>query len=173
VSVTPARSSPKSLQGWGWRPRVAVHPVITAHANGIIDLGADTTHPRMLRCGQLKLMGWMALAPTSVAMRYTAGVDILNGFTALGIPHTTAVGWIRLGEREDQPQTDICNKASANVPLWRVRRLPRLSGLHPRNRLARHGHRRHSRVRNILERKSRRTCPWFDYKLKRNRLRHP
>jgi hypothetical protein len=25
---------------------------------------------------QVKLMGWMALAPTSVAMRYTAGVDI-------------------------------------------------------------------------------------------------
>jgi len=35
----------------------------------------------------------------------------LKGFTALGIPHTIALGWIRLGERKDQRHTDLCSKA--------------------------------------------------------------
>ena len=42
---------------------------------------------------------------------------ILNGFTALGIPHTVAAGQIRPGSGETRPQAGLCNKANLKIDV--------------------------------------------------------
>ena len=38
-------------------------------------------------------------------------IAILNRYTALGIPVTEPVGYVRMGKGEERPSTDLCNKA--------------------------------------------------------------
>jgi hypothetical protein len=41
-------------------------------------------------------------------------VAVLNGFTALGIAVTEAVGWVRRGRGEVRPSPDLCNRTRRN-----------------------------------------------------------
>ena len=52
-------------------------------------------------------------------------IAVLNGYTALGIPVTEAVGKVRPGKGELRTSADLCNRASIDHPQYLVwSRLP-------------------------------------------------